>query len=360
MFKFLNYIPAEERRVADRLRSTAWIMKFRQSIRSMFLRLVPPKPKPLILLYHRIADDPIDPWSLSVSPSHFAQHLEVVRRTRHPLSLTSFVHHFWAGTLREDAVAITFDDGYVDNLSAGKPRLAAADVPATVFLATGYLGRPAEFWWDELARLILTVRGPRTIHLPVGSNTLRADLGDDPPASGRGSWRAWDPPRTAREAAYVAIHQASRPLNIQERDVLMDQLRVFFPDGAIQSKSGRAMTFEEVQALASDNLVGIGAHTVTHPLLTELDAVALNREIVESKQACEEITKASVAAFAYPYGNFNAEVSEAVKAAGFAYACSAVSGPITTACDILALPRVYVHDDDGDAFELKLRLASAN
>ena len=55
-----------------------------------------------------------------------------------------------AGTLPLDAVALTFDDGYVDNLVFGKPRLEAADLPATVFLATGYIDRFEPFWWDEL------------------------------------------------------------------------------------------------------------------------------------------------------------------------------------------------------------------
>jgi hypothetical protein len=47
-----------------------------------------------------------------------------------------FLDKLMAGTSSPDAVALTFDDGYVSNIVAGKPRLAAADVPATVFLAT--------------------------------------------------------------------------------------------------------------------------------------------------------------------------------------------------------------------------------
>ena len=111
-------------------------------MRSLIRRIWPSGPKPLILMYHRIADQPVDNWDLSVSPAHFEEHLRVIRRTRHPLPLTEFVKDHMAGTLRPDAVALTFDDGYVDNLVSGKPRLAAADVPATVFLATGFLDRP--------------------------------------------------------------------------------------------------------------------------------------------------------------------------------------------------------------------------
>ena len=125
-----------------------------RALRSIRVRIFPPSPRPLILMYHRIADEPFDPWGNAVSPAHFKEHLEILRRTRQPLSLTEFVRGLEAGTLPNDAVALTFDDGYVDNLVGGKPHLAAAGVPATVFLATGYLGRLGEFWWDELARVV--------------------------------------------------------------------------------------------------------------------------------------------------------------------------------------------------------------
>ena len=334
-------------------------MTFRRRLRSAFFRLVPPKPKPLILMYHRIADAPIDPWSLAVSPTHFAEQLEVLRRTRHPLPLARFVRDLWAGTLPERAVAITFDDGYADNLFAGKQCLAAADVPAMVFLTTGYLGRPGEFWWDELARLVLAEPGPQKVDILVRGSNLRFDLGGEPPVRSTGSWRAWEPPRTARQAAYVAIWQAFRPLEDQERESLMDRLRTVFAGRSIKRHSSGAMTSEEVQTLASDGLVAIGAHTVTHPPLAELDAVALRREIIESKHACEALTGDKVTAFAYPYGIFDSEVRTAVAAAGFSYACSNISGPVTKACDILALPRIGVFNEDGDAFDRTLRSAAA-
>jgi len=127
-------------------RAIPWIMRY----------VRPPQPKPVILMYHRIANEAVDPWRLAVSPARFEEQLKVLRRTRHPLTLVDFVRRFKDGSLPAHAVALTFDDGYADNLLAAKPRLAAADVPATVFLATGYIDRPEEFWWDELARLLST------------------------------------------------------------------------------------------------------------------------------------------------------------------------------------------------------------
>ena len=171
-------------------------------LRSVVHRIWPPKPKPLILMYHRVADDPIDHWGLAVSPCRFEEHLQVLRATRHSLPLTEFVRALVAGTLPPDAVALTFDDGYVDNLVAAKPRLAAADVPATVFVTTGYVDRSEAFWWDELARLILPEGGPQSFELVIRGEPLRLDFGRA---------RGWHHARLVDQAAGRAMDPGGKP-----------------------------------------------------------------------------------------------------------------------------------------------------
>ena len=100
-------------------------------------------------MYHRIAHPPVDPWGLAVQPDHFEQHLTVLRRSRQTFPMSQFVQRLERHTLPRNAVAVTFDDGYVDNLRAAKPRLAAGDVPATLFVTTGPVGQRTEYWWDE-------------------------------------------------------------------------------------------------------------------------------------------------------------------------------------------------------------------
>jgi peptidoglycan/xylan/chitin deacetylase (PgdA/CDA1 family) len=113
-----------------------------------------PSSRPMILMYHRVSTTWHDPWTLNVSPENFAEQLEVIVRTRHVMSLREFFQRFRSNTLPRGAVAITFDDGYADNLHVAAPILKRFDVPATLFITTGYLDRP-EFWWDELGRLLL-------------------------------------------------------------------------------------------------------------------------------------------------------------------------------------------------------------
>jgi peptidoglycan/xylan/chitin deacetylase (PgdA/CDA1 family) len=329
-------------------------MRLRRAVHWIMRRLRTPQPMPVILMYHRIADEPVDPWGLAVSPTHLEEQLEIVRRTRQPLPLTDFVRGLAAGSLPADAVALTFDDGYVDNLLVGKPRLAAADVPATVFLATGYLGHPGEFWWDELARLVLFEHGPQSLDVVVRGGAMHFEFGTDP-ARGNDAWRAWSTPLTRRQKAYLAIWRALRPLGDEERRGVMAQLRSSFSDSDPHLARGRAMTREEARVLVTGGLVTIGAHTVTHPQLIVLEAGARRREIVESRAACEELIDAYVPGFTYPYGEFDDKVRSAVEGAGFAYACSTRHGPVTAASDFLALPRIQVLDWDGDAFDRALR-----
>ena len=103
----------------------------------------------LVLLYHRIARVDPDPWGLCVTPEHFAEHLDVLRAWRR-IRLEEIGPSRWPMCGRGLSVAITFDDGYADNLHEAAPFLMRSDTPATFFLATGYIGGEREFWWDEL------------------------------------------------------------------------------------------------------------------------------------------------------------------------------------------------------------------
>jgi peptidoglycan/xylan/chitin deacetylase (PgdA/CDA1 family) len=329
----------------------------RTRLRSVVHRIWPPNPKPLILLYHRIAEDPIDHWGLAVSPARFEEHLCVLRRTRHPFPLSEFVRGLLADTLPADAVALTFDDGYVDNLIAGKPRLVAEDVPATVFLATGYIDRPEAFWWDELAKLILFDLGPQSFKIAIGEGTMQFDFGAGSPAREHGATATAS--LTSRREALWTLRQALLPLDDETRRQIMVKLRSIFIGRDHRASLGRAMTGEEVRTLVADGLMTIGAHTVTHPVLSGLGAAACLREVTESKFACEALIGASVEAFAYPYGDHDAKACEAVKSAGFAFACSVKRAPAIAKSDVFALPRIYIPNLGGDEFERTLRSASS-
>jgi peptidoglycan/xylan/chitin deacetylase (PgdA/CDA1 family) len=120
-----------------------------------------------ILLYHRVAQLGTDPQQLAVDPQTFDEQLTVLRETCTPVALGDVPGMLRARRLPRRPVAVTFDDGYRDNLHEAKPLLERHGVPATVFVASGYVGAGKEFWWDELDRL-----GRADLHARVKTATL--------------------------------------------------------------------------------------------------------------------------------------------------------------------------------------------
>jgi hypothetical protein len=84
-------------------------------------RAVRPRSSAVILMYHRVAEPACDPWNLAVSLDNFDQQMQVLRRNRRPLPMRQLVEGLRVGDLPERAVAVTFDDGYMDNLVNAKP-----------------------------------------------------------------------------------------------------------------------------------------------------------------------------------------------------------------------------------------------
>lgn len=77
------------------------------------------------------------------------------------------------------------------------------------------------------------------------------------------------------------------------------------------------MSEEQVKLCASHPLITIGSHTISHPLLTSCDAEQIQREVMESKEYLEKVTGTSVDLFAYPTGDYDQKIAQAVKAAGY-------------------------------------------
>ncbi|MGH8001599.1 MAG: polysaccharide deacetylase family protein, partial [Brasilonema sp.] len=107
-------------------------------------------PGGLILMYHRITEVESDPWSICVNPRHFAQQMEVLRKFGEVVSLQQFNQTLQQGKTPHWQIAVTFDDGYTDNLYSAKPLLEHYDIPATMFLTSGYMEQKRDLWWDEL------------------------------------------------------------------------------------------------------------------------------------------------------------------------------------------------------------------
>jgi glycosyltransferase involved in cell wall biosynthesis/peptidoglycan/xylan/chitin deacetylase (PgdA/CDA1 family) len=316
--------------------------------------------KALILMYHRVAECGGDPWSLCVSPERFAQHLEVLRKHTYPMCLQEFVANFANDNIPQRTVVVTFDDGYADNLANAKPLLEHYDIPATVFLTTGYLGENREFWWDEIERLLLQPGTlPKILKLNIIGTSYEWDLGDaayyrEEHWQRDRFWKAEKVAPSRRHALYTVLWRLLQQLRESERQDVLNQLRTWAYATAAARPTHRPLSLEEVVALGDGELVEIGAHTVTHPILSDLSLELQYEEVQKSKSRVEEILGCPVRSFAYPYGAYKSALVSLVKEAGFSCACSTLSSVVRRHTDRFQLPRVEVQDWSGETFHRRL------
>jgi len=321
--------------------------------------IAPFQSRVIILLYHRVFDASSDPQLLCVKPKHFWEHLEHLRRYYWVISLRELGDALKEKRLPRRAVALTFDDGYVDNLLNAKPLLERYEMPATVFVATDYLGRM--FWWDELEQLLLQgSKFPDRLNITIDGKSYKWYLGKEYRKVNEEPWsmECFGNP-TPRHRAYRDLYRLLRPLDRDKREAVLSQLcaqmGVRYEN---QQKEFRAMSSREMTQLAKGGLIEIGSHTMTHPVLSALPLEEQLKEIRESKRTLEEILGHPVITFSYPYGgrkDIPKDAVELVQEAGYSLACANFPGSVTRWTNPFILPRYLVRDWDGDKFAQMLR-----
>ena len=267
------------------------------------------------------------------------------------------------GPLSQPLIAITFDDGYADNLYHALPLLEKHGVPATVFVCTGPVTQGAEFWWDTLERLLLWPTAlPLSLDIDIQGQGFHWDLRDSADWSGRPSgeypdWQAWEPPPTSRHALYGALWQRLRQLDADERARVLAGVLAWAAAAARSQPRHRAVGPVELHWLAKNRLIEIGAHTISHAVLARLTTAQQQTEIAGSRTWLEAHLRRPVASFSYPFGaltDYTPETKATVRQAGFACACSNIAGTVRSGADPFQLPRMQVRNWDGNEFAHQL------
>ena len=285
-----------------------------------------------ILIFHRVhaATDLLFPGEPDASS--FATLMEHVASRFRVLPLAAAVRALRAGTLPSRALAVTFDDGYADNLTVAAPVLRRHGMPATVFVATGYLD--GGWMFNDLVIEALRATRQEVIDLsPRGLGTHMVRTLEE------------------RRRAIDAILPRLKHLPPRERDVVARDI-VRAADVALPPSP--MMTREMVRALGESGL-DIGAHTVTHPILACVPAAEADAEIAGGKAELERIVGRDVSLFAYPNGvpatDYGPEHVRMVRAAGFEAAVTTSPGVATRECSVFELPRFTPWAQDALKFD---------
>lgn len=320
------------------------------------------RPHALALMYHRVATPAADPWDLSVSPQHFGEHLSVLRDWAACRSFRDVADALDAPGRPHRLAAITFDDGYRDNLEAALPLLEAHDIPATVFVASGMIGARREFWWDALTRIFLATPDlPETLELATQSGPRFWRLNGAArctPAEMRFLASArlpFDAGRHPRVRLLSEVRETLFATSKQEAEHLADAVL----DWAGLDRSGahgdQPMSEAELCRLSDSGLVEIGAHTVSHRPLDTLPEGEVRSELSGSRAALRAVVGREIVTFAYPYGRLGPDTPRLVAEAGLRAACTTHESLAVDRTDPRRFPRIVVRDWDGDAFARVLR-----
>lgn len=237
---------------------------------------------------------------------------------------------------------LTFDDGYRDNYQVALPILQALEVPATIYITSGFIDGSAPAWWYGL-ETILNQHPLLTLH--IGDQEQR--------------WLAADPAQKR-----VAYQHASQRLRAATPAVRAQALRDLEQDYGLnfcQISQAQMLTEAMLRELGASEFIELGAHTVSHPALSALPIAEARMEMLAGKQSLEALCGQPARHFAYPYGN-RAAVNPAAQAlaqeCGFASATLAYGGPVQSGADRYALPRIPF--GGADSMEnLRLRASGA-
>ena len=288
-----------------------------------------------ILTFHRVNDDH-DPFMPAMPTTVFAARIAHIARHYRVLTVEDLVERARQGTVPRNALALTFDDGYRDNLTHAAPILVQHRLPATIFLATGYIGTPDVPWFDHVA-LAFKLARRRDVTLP-GCQPLRIET-------------------EAERLAGLELAMAwLKTLPDDERRGAVERLVADLQPHAPDRPKRAMLTWGEVDALRGLGF-SVGAHTVTHPILSRVKPERAREEIQGSKDAIERALGVPVRAFAYPNGgpgDYSSTTVRLVRESGFTCAVSTRRGLNGPAVPVFELRRGGPWEDHLPTFALKL------
>jgi peptidoglycan/xylan/chitin deacetylase (PgdA/CDA1 family) len=263
---------------------------------------------PRVLMYHAIGPQGVD-------AALFAWQLALLRREFEVLSLPVLLERFERGQSTGREVAITFDDGVRNHLSAAYPLLRAAGVPATFFVCPGLIETGAWIW-----NMALRAR-------------LRAlTLADRLALAGRLHW-------PSDEVEGVIAY--AKTLSLAERGQLEQAVREATPQFAASAEQldlFSPLSWQELGSLDPE-LITVGSHTIAHPILTTLTSAEQAHEIGVSRQLLEQRLGREVPLFCYPNGGNDAAVRELARR-HYRWAVTTEEDFLRPGMDRCGLPRV--------------------
>ena len=279
-----------------------------------------PRARLSILIFHRVLAQPDPLFPELPDAIAFEERMRWVREWFHVLPLARAVEQLYAGTLPSRALSITFDDGYADNVELAAPILRRLGLTASFFIATGYLGGGC-MWNDRVIEAIRGFAGPEIDLTRLG--LARHALGT----------------HEERARAIGKLLGSIKHLEAAQRQSMTDRIVEAAGAGAPPALMMQPRQLRRLREMG----MSVGAHTVTHPILSRLPEDAAFAEMRDSRRVLEDILREPVRLFAYPNGvpgdDYDAQHVRMARECGFSAAVSTAWGAASARSDRFQLPR---------------------
>ena len=290
-----------------------------------------------ILMYHGIRKDSdkkhLSEYSeLNVPMQAFTEQMKYIQKKYHVLSMSEIVHHIQADEpFAPHSLAITFDDGYLNNYLYAYPICKKLNIPFTIYVATNFINNQDLLWTD---RLLLAFSNTKQTQLSINIK------GDDY------SYVLQNP--RDKDQAHLDLLQKLKQLNTMKIHETLNEVeaRLDIQPEHMDTSPLRPCSWKELYEMANSGLVEIGAHTAGHHILTQLSETECKNELNTSKEQVEKNLKRQCNHFAYPNGrtgDFNSYTEKWIKEAGFSSAVTTVEGFNNHTSNPLVLNRLGIY-----------------
>lgn len=283
---------------------------------------------PVILMMHRVIDSKEQarlPHNnpLCIDKDTFAKLLVFLKKYFDIVDLESAIK---SAPSKKPKLALTFDDGWKDNMTHAFPVLEKHRVPATIFLSTAYIGQNKGFWWQSIADRLWDQ--PQYVdQTALAKMLLPYSIALDP--------TLFDGHKSVEKSRLILAF-------LHELKQLAPETLNPLAEALFYDNQPNAMDWSDIRQLEKSDLIKFGPHGHQHYILTLLSQSACAEDINKSHSLLAQHCSQPLSIYCYPNGNNNPHIHSLLNQLGYSHALSTDSGLISKAHNNFCLPRIDV------------------
>jgi peptidoglycan/xylan/chitin deacetylase (PgdA/CDA1 family) len=296
-----------------------------------------------------VRDEHIQP-GMFVRGRSFEAHITYLRNRFTIISLEELLALWQTNRLKSDEsyCVITFDDGWKDNYQFAFPVLLKYRIPATIFLATEFIGTARWFWPDQMMLLLEKSEQPTTGAADrKATSTILAETIGVTLSAADGIFRRVESGAPIDPDAIIELCKGIEVGSIHQMiDRLSRALHMDLPGHRV------LLNWDEVREMAGKG-VTFGSHSGSHRIMTQIPLSDVKTELIDSRKTMLEQGIKPGPVFCYPNGNFDRDIQELVRESGYLAAVGCEVGlEGDRPRDLFALKRVSLHEDSSTSVPL--------